>query len=366
MLVIQNGAETIGNQYIATQLYTHLNNFRRIPVEKYFVDFTTPDLEIYDANDTLVYRANSDITTLLVGRDGNLDDYGNAILKVALDLKESKYKPTITPAFTAKDVLASKGPAKVRMNFGYLELDFNYEPVGATDMEERMQNQADIYAKIINDYNTRAADQPYLIVTGSFSKVFIEKFRQDLGADNVLVLNITRNPSAMYLMHFSTDMPADFDDANKNDPTTELAPRIFDASNSAKYSDSYSRHFFFNIVNSITVSQLPYAVNVKFEDIIRDGGFTFKGVRIPVEYTAFNNWITTKENDKLSANPSDLTDVNVNAANQSFSSFVDLRQIADQSKLKTDVPDFSNSNFPGNFFTPLGYSPLTRTDILKG
>jgi hypothetical protein len=113
------------------------------------------------------------------------------------------------------------------------------------------------------------------VVTGSFSKSFIDIARNILGKSNVLVINIVRNPSAAYSIHYQHEGYYTGDYTYDKDKEKILE----------------------SVINSAILSRCKYVKTIRFEDIIKNGSFDVNGITVkaPSGYDHYNNYLTQWE-----------------------------------------------------------------------
>ena len=367
MLIIQNGSETIHNQMIATRIHTQINWPNRVEIDGYFVDFTGQEFVIYDANDNIVYcEGNNSI--MLNKEDGSVNEEGLAALNHIAALSKTKYCPPVIQSSTFAEAMLNPGPTRIRIMLGLIWDDIGIDPVdaGAVNADIKLANKLKIFNTLIERYNTRDADQPYMVISGSFSQFYIDKFRSVLGAENVIIINITRNPSVQYLRHFNTKYPEGFverEKASADATGTDISARTFDGSNSDSYLANHTRDWTFSMLNSIRLKSLDYVTTILFEDILKNGALSVNGVNIKInELSAANSVITINELSQLAE--SNITTENVDATNKFFSNYVHGTASISESQDISKWPELSEVVFPKNFFTSLGYEEFTLAEIL--
>jgi hypothetical protein len=169
------------------------------------------------------------------------------------------------------------------------------------------------------------------IIGGTFSRVFLERIRNDV--DNVQVLNIVRHPTASFIS------------AAPNMINDELPMGI-------NYVTPLSTS---SAIDNITLSKLDYVTTVKFEDIIANKSFEFNGltVQCPSVHTNYNNIITKYESVILKRNTV-ITGQLVDKFNKLFSNFN-----------QSFVNCHNDSRLPENIFKELGYELKTYQEILN-
>lgn len=189
------------------------------------------------------------------------------------------------------------------------------------------------YQKLINSYQARTTE--FVIISGSFSKLFVEKVTEDLKTDAMFV-NITRHPSVIYVV-----------DAAQPDPygpydTDIVIPML-------------KRRNISSLLNTVTLKRLPEVTSIKFEDIISQGKLTINNINIDVsnDYKNHNGLLTQSELLPLA-----VSDENVKLFNKKFQAL--------NSTLKAstfELPTKIFEQLPENVFEKLDYSPLDLEQI---
>ena len=206
------------------------------------------------------------------------------------------------------------------------------------------------YNNVIRDYNLKTFD--IVAITGTFSKIFIDKITEDLGEDNVLVINIIRNPSTAFLLTQQTDQYyEEHTYYNKEEDNQRLKNSLLAAA---------------------AIKDYKNVITVKFEDIIKDGKFYINGSEIPAPpgYEAFNSYVTKWENDNmLSLNIVDENSLNeFNNFITNFLTFERIKQYSDTRNLSLSDEQINQIILSvgwTNLFEKLGYSPLTKTQVIS-
>ena len=320
MLVILSGVETIHKKFFARKIIAALNKFN---IDGYDIDFTKDPFEVGDKDGKLIYRPGSDtvegVNHLLVDldNDGKLDEVGYNTFVAINTFFEQVFLDGVRDnhfAFTFTDLPYDYGVSN--------ELVFNTPEGGYVHPHG--------YDDLLNNYKNRKTE--YFVVTGSFSKGFIDSVKKDIGAENVLAVNITRNPSVCCLLH--------------------KKPEAYYIKNTT-YTDEFDDNkLSVSIVNSANLKRFDDVVTLRFEDMINEGKFTLNGVEIdlPDGYDDYNGLITLWEQENIV--PDELVGPDVI---ESFNArFLDLH--------KTDSED---SRFPSNVFADLDYTPLTKDQIIS-
>ena len=189
------------------------------------------------------------------------------------------------------------------------------------------------YLKLLTSYKNRENDN--VIITGSFSKLFVEKIKADLG-NNSTFINIIRHPSVTYVV-----------DAGQLD---EYGPYDTDLN-----VPMLKRRNISSFLNSVTLKKLNDVVSIKFEDMITTGCLTINGVNVDIsnDYKNYNGLLT-----QLETTPSIVNQADINIFNKTF------QQLNSNIKRSTfEVPDKIFEQLPEDIFSVLEYSPLTLEDI---
>jgi hypothetical protein len=189
------------------------------------------------------------------------------------------------------------------------------------------------YLKLLNSYKNRKTDT--VIITGSFSKLFVEKIKADLG-NNSTFINIVRHPTVIYVV-----------DAGQPD---EYGPYDTDLN-----VPMLKRRNISSFLNSVTLKKLNDVVSIKFEDMITTGRLTINGVNVDIsnDYKNYNGLLT-----QLETTPSIVNQADINIFNKTF------QQLNSNIKQSTfEVPDKIFEQLPEDIFSVLEYSPLILEDI---
>ena len=116
-----------------------------------------------------------------------------------------------------------------------------------------------------------------LTISGGISKSSIEIFQQKLGADNVKVFNIIRNPSVVYIMNYKDALY--FNKSEANIKWVELERLVK------------------SIQNALLLKDMPGVATIKYEDICANGAFA--GVTLPESFTLVNDHIVKGESNNV-------------------------------------------------------------------
>ena len=304
MLVILNTVEAIRKRYIATQINNVLNSKHQYAIGDFTVDYTVNPYEIFDNTGKLVYRAGNGKVT---GESSILRGYGRAGL-VALKQAEELEREIMTNSMKYHLATMFSDP---------------YHELAETEAPEyvgEFQHVLDLYAEKTTEH---------LVLSGTYSKTFIEKIKAEMG-DDVHILNVTRNPSVAYMV----------DD-------THLGKTLKDA-----VLKNIGMRLFSSMLNAAQLKKLSYVTTIKFEDILRDGGFTFQDKFIPLDYDNFNNIIS-----KFEKTVTLIEEGNISKRDD-LATFNDVMSNHDKYH-----PEFSY--VPNNLFEELGYnSPITLSEMI--
>jgi hypothetical protein len=346
MLVILNGVETIHKKFLARKIVAALNTF---VVDGYTVDFAIEPFKVTSPTGEIVYcMAHGDqpaTNKLLIDldNDGVIDPEGNATFAKIIELQ---------------DKLFLEGGKTNHFYSVFIDLLYDF---GITDTLNFPNSGGPTlrhphgYDDVLENYNNRLGTTH--VITGIFSKGFINKIKNDIGSENVIALNIIRNPSTCALLHRKTP---DF----YEDPGKELTL------------EEDLKKFKQSIINAAILSQLSDVITIKFEDIITAGKFTINNIDIPLPagYDKHNEWLTVWENENVI--PLNLV------SSEELDSYNTLFQhyLSNEKTKATDMLEYINLlrttpineeqllalgdiKMPEDIFVLLGYTPLTREDI---
>ena len=349
MLIVVNGPETIKSRHLARQIYNTINGRDSITVGEFTVDATGSVAIVYNSDNEIVYDENSESSEAIA----DVFDEIQALLNNDPIPSIFHNREKLTSFQDDIDVNFEKGLLKIRelSRIGY---DFPYPD---DDFAENQELADSVKDAIITAYNNKVSN--HIVISGAFSKYYIDQIRTALGASEVEIINITRNPSVSYAVHFSQPYPTTF-----TPDTTVQFQRSFDNSNSIYYEEEYVESFFNSQINCITLKDLDYVTTYKFEDLLVSGSITVNGTAVDISsiYPSTNNIITDNENVSVTADQ-------VSSANNFFSSYTSLADyfVYDTASAELIATfDFTTLNLPSNFFTSLGYTSLTLAEITAG
>ena len=319
MLIILSGAETIHRKFFAKRIMSAMNIF---DVDGYTVKFVGETFIVTDPSGKVVYSpAIGDVpetNELLIdlNNDGIKDEFGFQIFEKVVALRGS----------VLLDGVRDNHFANIFVDFLY---DFGLSDVIEYNIPDAGYIQPHTYEDVLNNYRNRPCEN--FVISGSFSKVFIDNIRTDIGAENVKVINITRNPSVAFLTHWKPE--AYF---IKNTEFTE------------EFEENKLEH---SISNTVSLSRFDDIMTIKFEDIIQNGYFMFEGFRIdvPDNYINYNGYMTVWEKEYIET--------------YQLATAEELIQFNYKLSHSASLNGF-DSRVPEDFFEQLGYDQLTFEQVM--
>lgn len=302
MLVILNGMSGTSQLKIAMAVSIALNNFSRYNIGGYIVDFTKRPIEVYDRAGILVHRYNHDNTE------------GVDTLSA---LPNGQFTIDAINNFEKEQIINAN-----KMNHLY-DSFFNDFDSGNESYDGNVND-------IITAYKNKKTKVH--VISGIFSKSFIEKMQKELGKQNVTICNIIRNPSISFL----------YDE----DPIVETKMLEEFGVDDVKIGILLCT----SILSAIELSKLDYVKTVRFEDLIATNTINInnKDIELPM-CEAYNSFITKYEKEQLQWLATSRKD-SLNKVNEIFSN---LRSYNSQKDL------------PNNLFQELGYEPMTYDQITQ-
>ncbi len=255
MLIIVTGSDGIGKRQIARDISTSLNNNFE------FNGFEIKYTHSIDGNVRFSLLKNGvDINTLEKTDDG---------LPVDLITEESvdEYREAIAAADDNYDNVLGNATTVQHIWDSHCDPDFDYNIVAshkAIDAPNTMLHSTDV----VEMYNNKIDE--HVIVSGLFSKYYIDFIISELGATNVKVINIIRHPSVSYLLDFKAP------EFYESDTKPDLTP----AENKQKFMES--------ILVAASLQDVDYIETIKFEDMLVNG-LTVLGIKI-TQGEGYNNY----------------------------------------------------------------------------
>lgn len=308
MLVLLHSVEAVRKLYIAKQLTIALNSLHQWKIDDYTVDFSSDEFDVYDADNKLVFKSNTDTNSLIfdLTRPNLLRPYGQQLLQRIID-------------FYQNIVLEGNKNNHIKNAFGDLDLT-----LGLSEND----NVLGKYDDIVNLYKNKTLE--HVVLSGSFSKASVQKLRELIGTD-LVVLNITRNPSSAYIV----------DDSHTN------KSQVID-----NFPGDLGIWLFQSLISSIHLKDLDYTTTVKYEDILVNKKLTFNGVTVNLpEYENYNDIISVYDNTNIIPNVSQVRKDSLPNLNTWLSDM-------------TKAPNTITQNLPTNFFASLDYVPLDYNTII--
>ena len=322
MLIILTGAEGIGRRQIARSILAELNTFEWNGFDlKFDYDSAGNRIVTFTKGD---YTAPFSEFTDVVSDEDLPDDF--------LDIV------TVDGTKEADRIWEEIFLSKVTVWHTYdAHLDLDYDLGATTELEVTdMLHDVDV----VNMYNTKPAEIQNLVVSGSFSKYYLDHLREQLGESNVVVYNIIRNPSVSFLLDQKDDEFYISD--TKPDLTREV--------NDIKFIES--------TLGSVILKDVDYVNTIRFEDIMQSQSITINGTTVGLasSYSAYNNYITNYE--KNNHIETDLTDINSKLTNFNILDWHNESDFSSAEHLST-----MQGNLPSNLFTALGYTAQSYASI---
>jgi hypothetical protein len=387
MLVILSGADTIGKRLLSRQIVVTMNQFI---VDGFRVDFSKRPYEIYSESNELVLTAAGPTTwvdqylsppsqfipqqetTLMDSpptEDPNYyENYGDNTPVTGTENVPVTEKESINPIIPPTVIVPQDTQNKIKqlsqqilddeINNSFMNIfqDVEYD-YGLTDtLEFNARWGSDLarnvnYQTIIDNYNNKAYDT--LVITGTFSKGIIDKLQADLGADNVVTLNISRNPSVAFMLNKKSDQW--YQDNNRYTYSWDVM----------KLEGS--------LFNCINLKRFSNINTIKFEDMLELGYFNIGDVIIPLpaEFVKYNQYLTVYEKSIIDLNyetETALNNFNVKITNHLQPTITDFNErVTEREKaFNKKITYVDYQHWPNNFFTELGYTSLTtRTAIIS-
>ena len=201
------------------------------------------------------------------------------------------------------------------------------------------------YEHVLASYNDRKYEN--FVISGIFSKSFVNAIRNDLGVGDTTVLNITRHPSVSFLLN-------------------AREPNYYDNIPDLTAQDDHDK-LLSSILNQFNLSQLAYVNTIRFEDILRTHNISVADTAIDLswQYLNHNAYLTGREYGQVIpknlVTESELNDFNNFLTN--FEAPADLVNDYNQTNGTVFTPaDFAN--IPKDLFGALHYSAIDRATII--
>lgn len=340
MLIIVCGSEGIHKKFLARKVIAAVNDFQ---IADYKIDFNCYPFKVYDSDNNIVFQSTSKLSQKysysekIVLDDADLDPtlYGQGINYLDTDTTEK--------ILHLEDKTFLSGLKYYRDVFSNSALDYGlFDEKSITDFEADNIELGTSYIDLINCYKNRTYKN--FVVCGSFGKTYLEKIAKEIGTENIIVLNITRNPSVSWCVH---QKPDSYYELEKSKGLEGFKGDI------EKYLET--------TLASISIRDLDYVHNIKFENMIEQGLQVLdKKVTLPLGYESFNGMLTQYEITHLIpkgyANAEIIQNMNDNIGNFIMTKNFDI---------DIDIPSNANQYFPSNFFDVQDYTPLSYAHIIS-
>lgn len=338
MLVIVSGVETTGKKLIAREILSKMSGDIALD-NGHFLRLNTHPYTITNSDGEVVFEPGG-VCTLLHDKS-NGDSFcpvGDAILKQA----EGFYETIILNG--SRDGHVKANFADVYRDYGVFQHPMFYE------FSASNPNTNITYQDIVDAYNSKSS-QVY-VLTGIFGKHFIDEMKVLIGAENVVALNIIRNPSVCFLFD---QKPAEWYEANNKTIDTD-----FEKLKKSLFTATY-------------LNSCDDVITLRYEDILSDGFIEINGVRIaiPEELVSTDGILTNQEKTEFLPQ-NNIADTDLDELNNTFQNFVHLPTATDE--ILADVNATQGTALtralitemvPVNVFTELGYDPMTRAEIIN-
>lgn len=292
-----------GQIYLTMDMSIALNNLTNYIIGGYKVDFSKWPTEIYDKTNELVHRYHYD------------DVEGVDVLS-----KLPNGQTVIDAVNNFEDEYI------INANKTNHYHDHYYD--GGADFGLSDNSHDGDFKEFLDTYKSKKTK--HHIVSGLFSRTFVEKIRKYLGKDNVIVYNIIRNPSVAFLYDNEPVLPEKVLEELKQ-PDLKLGTNLFSST-----------------ISAYTLSQLDYVKTIKYEDLIKQDSIDINGTTVKLSrHIAHNSYIASYEKEMFESVALERKD-QLELFNNVFSNVHTYSDI-------TQLPD--------NLFEVLGYEPLTYEQI---
>lgn len=339
MLVLVNAFITTKRRDIGNEIHRHINGLKSYPVGDYTAVIEDVNILIKDSEDNIVY--GPDVSSILRNpEDGSKNEAGTQVFEDVISLQDKlrldQYLQTLTLTEYNDDL-----SQWTFYDIGVINDD-------DLDIDEQF---------IIDAYNNKNFE--HLVMVGTFAKEILQRLRTNYG-EELKVINIIRNPSAAYYFNNSAFFAEKGEYATGVNEEYGIGPVT---RSETMMSLRYLNPEFINcMASAVLIKDLDYVETIKFEDIIENGGLTFNGEFISMDwYTKFNSHIDQYEIDNvvdaMTANGSEsIKSTNISTVNSIFgnlSSHVTANNGSDPFTI-----------LPSDLIAALGYTPLTKNDLV--
>ena len=345
MLIVLTGSVSTYKRTLANAIKATLNN---IALDgDHTLNYTNEYFEIRNSEDVVVYKSDEpENNTILKNDDGSPNTAGKVIFDQALTKITSIFK------VNAWNNHFEDGFVDLAYDLGITTTKDSFTDSNADDVLVPSS-----YQDILDNYTNRITDTH--VITGVFANWVLEDLKTDVGADNITVINLQRNPSASYFNFNTNTAQYDVDSGEKVDDSIDETARNDD--------EGIYERWVNGELCSHNAASLSWVDTVRFEDIITTG-LTVNGtaITLPQGFASFNGTITTYENefikDRNGLTASDITALNTKISTFDFATNFPT-DLSEAENTFLDGVDM-NTFFPANLFTALGYTAMTYDQII--
>ncbi len=365
MITLINGPKTVNLKYISRSI---LDAEKVWEFDEYTVKYRNDDFIIFDSEQKNVYCNNESLGKINYGllnvEDDELKQKNYSLIQrieeFNIELTDKIFNENhieVSWITTNLDSFFYNLESFVLMEDEITNLQSNsrYKDIYSNeDIKKILISNALEYQNILNSFKEKNS---YNIWTGIFSPSFIQKVKEELGEENVRVLNIIRNPS---VCSFINNLDYNFD--------------------AIRYEEDYIKknnkfkNFIFSIFNMVLVKSLPNVINIKYEDYLKNEKFLLDDKEIFLRNQLSNYNSIINEFELFKCESSSIENFSIDNFQEIFSNF-DLNQNLNlffdvlkseyvknilDNNLKQDVVN----QVPKNFFEYLGYNPLSIDQII--
>lgn len=318
-----SGVQSINVRSIANEVFFGFNTFK---VDGYDINFHARNFKVSTPGGETLYASSfpgaEDTAKLLGIRDG--------FEKFMLNNRDG-FKTYGRVVSLSERLLSAQ--AKNHYSTKFAE-DVMYDFVNFSESEESWPG---LFASVVNEYQNRQND--VMVISGSFAKRIVDKFKTAIGAENVTAINVIRNPSAAYLCNYR---PADFYDENPGER------------------ESHEKRLRLSLLNAAYLKKDDAIQTIKFEDIMQTGHFDIldRTVYLPGEYAPGNEFVTNYERRDIQS------DQGLAEFNQFYTNFKESA-ISTSNESNPEAIAAAALSLPNDIFSELGYTPLTYDQATK-
>lgn len=349
MLIILSGTDSINKRLLSRLITEKLN---KIEIDGYSIDTSTLPWSVFDKDGTLIYGTQGEdfILSLIHNEDKSPNETGLLTLKKIDDFK-----------FSLNEEITKN--CHYRHLFGRISRDFGIMPptrdISVVSQPMPGDNGETIildYNLVLEKYRNRITD--IQVISGLFSKTFVDKIKEDIGPENVTVLNIIRNPSVAFLMNLRDDeyyarqgVSMRYTGNETDEQKEQMQNALSNFTVEIVNAESENKQLIRSLLNNYSLYRFNDINTIRFEDLIATGKFTVNGVEIDVPqnvYKPYNDYITEWEfNNSIPKNlagAAEIDDIN--------------------NQYQNITTKLINPSPVGNLFTLLDYIPLDYQTII--